>query len=385
MTGVRYAWILALTILVSETMVSRAMAGDRSSIGNGPSECTDPFEGEDLQFDPRGWKTDFCRHEVPFAEFRSGGPPRDGIPPIDNPVFVDVEQAEPWLDEREPVIALEVGLVSRAYPLQILMFHEVVNDSLAGVPVAVTFCPLCYTALVFERPDVDGRTLTFGVSGNLRHSDMVLWDRQTESWWQQFSGRALVGRMTGRSLKRVPSAIVSWAAFKERHPEGRVLSRDTGHKRPYGKNPYAGYDDVDRQPFMYTGAVDDRHPPMTRVVGVLIGEIRKAYSTESTDEQTGTDRQGWRSLLRHLLERGRCIRCERIRRGKRSRHRRDRRLPRGPGSGGRVHGAGERPIRRQGHRQRMGHDGDRRLGPPEGKSARAAAPLRHLLVCLERV
>jgi Protein of unknown function (DUF3179) len=218
-----------------------------------------------------GWETDFSQHSVSFSQFQSGGPPRDGIPPIDDPKFLPVTQAD-FLSSREPVIELELGGAARAYPLQILTWHEIVNDDVGGTPVAVTFCPLCNTAIVFDRR-VDGRTLDFGTTGMLRNSDLVMYDRQTESWWQQFGGEALVGELTGTELEQLPSRIVAWAEFRSQHPDGRVLSRHTGHERPYGENPYSGYDSVDSPPFFPAERLDDdRLPPKERVVFVQRGD-----------------------------------------------------------------------------------------------------------------
>ena len=217
-----------------------------------------------------GWSTDFSKHGVPLDEFMSGGPPKDGIPPIDNPRFMRVADVD-FLEDREPVIELSVGERVRAYPLQILVWHEIVNDRLGEIPVAVTFCPLCNTAIVFDRR-VNGRTLDFGTTGNLRNSDLVMYDRQTESWWQQFGGAALVGELTGAKLEQLPSRIVAWGELRRAHPDATVLSRDTGYTRPYGRNPYVGYDSVDSPPFFSTkNADDDRLPPKERVVYVERG------------------------------------------------------------------------------------------------------------------
>jgi hypothetical protein len=235
--------------------------------------CEDPFEGAFPAFQTAGWETNFCIHSVPYDQIFSGGPPRDGIPPLDNPRFESVTSADEWIDDLEPVILLDYQDEVRAYPLQILTWHEIVNDEIGGDPVVVTFCPLCNTALVFRRPIVNGDTLTFGTSGNLRYSDLVMWDRQTESWWQQFSGEAIVGDLTGTTLEPVPAAIISWADFKNAHSEGQVLSIDTGFIRSYGRNPYAGYDNINSFPFAFTGDLEDGDlPPMARVVGVLSDE-----------------------------------------------------------------------------------------------------------------
>lgn len=252
---------------------------------------------DDVQFNTGGWKTDFSKHSVPLDEILPGGPPRDGIPPIDAPQFVSVEEAGAWLTSREPLIHLAVGEEVRAYPLQILIWHEIVNDTLGDVPVAVTFCPLCNTAIAFDRR-VAGRTLDFGTSGNLRNSDLVMWDRQTESWWQQITGEAIVGELTGRQLTMLPATIVSWQEFKQQFPRGEVLSRETGHSRPYGNNPYEGYDKADEPPFLFEGKLDGRLPPKERVVTVSLGGQDVAYPfTLLAKERVITDSVGGQAIV----------------------------------------------------------------------------------------
>ena len=210
-----------------------------------------------------GWRTDFSRHTVPLSEFQSGGPGKDGIPALDRPRFAPVAKTT-YVKPHEPVIAFR----GRAYPLQILIWHEIVNDRVGGVPVAVTFCPLCNTALVFDRR-VGGRTLSFGTTGNLRFSDLVMYDRQTESWWQQFGGAGLVGRYAGARLRQLPARIISWARFHSSYPHGLVLTRATGYRRPYGENPYPGYDDLSTPPLFPAAHPDDRRlPAKERVVFV---------------------------------------------------------------------------------------------------------------------
>jgi hypothetical protein len=227
-----------------------------------------------------GWRTDFDTHSVPFDEIQSGGPPKDGIPAIDAPRFVSVGSAS-FLRDREPVIALEVDGEVRAYPIQILMWHEIVNDEVGGTPVTVTFCPLCNTAIVFDRR-VGGRLLDFGTTGNLRNSDLVMYDRQTESWWQQFSGEAIVGELTGTRLRQLAARIVAWRDFRSDHPGGQVLSRRTGFDRAYGRNPYEGYDDASTPPFFdVANGDDDRLLPKERVVYLEAGDETAAvpYTT----------------------------------------------------------------------------------------------------------
>ncbi|MCA1677169.1 MAG: DUF3179 domain-containing protein, partial [Actinobacteria bacterium] len=179
-----------------------------------------------------------------------------------------------WLGAREPVIEVEIDGDARAYPLQILIWHEIVNDVVGGTPIAVTFCPLCNTAIAFERPTIEGAATTFGTSGSLYHSNLVMYDRATESYWPQATGQAVTGPLTGQELDRVPAQIVSWADFREAYPNGTVLSRDTGHNRSYGTNPYPGYDDIDRPPFLFEGEVDGRLAAVERVLGVQTeGEV----------------------------------------------------------------------------------------------------------------
>jgi Protein of unknown function (DUF3179) len=231
-----------------------------------------------------GWRTDFSKRSVSLDEFMSGGPGKDGIPAVDAPRFVAVEEAD-FLEDREPVIELVLEGDARAYPIRILIWHEIANDVVAGVPVAVTFCPLCNTAIVFDRR-VDGRTLDFGTTGNLRNSDLVMYDRQTESWWQQFGGEALVGELTGANLEQLPSRIVAWEDFRREHIGSRVLSPETGFSRPYGENPYVGYDRVDSSPIFPTkNADDDRLAPKERVVFIERGDEAVAVPFSSLREK----------------------------------------------------------------------------------------------------
>lgn len=227
------------------------------------------------------FRTDFSRHTVPYAEILSGGPPKDGITAIDAPQFVPVAEADAWLEPQEPVVLVEIGGDARAYPIQVLMWHEIANDSVGGVPVAVTFCPLCNTAIVFDRR-VGERTLDFGTTGRLRFSNLIMYDRQTESWWQQATGAGIAGEFAGAQLTFLPAAIIAWEEFFTTHPDGRVLSRETGFSRNYGRNPYQGYDDINRPPFLYDGpATPDALPATARVLTVELGGEAVAYLYET--------------------------------------------------------------------------------------------------------
>jgi hypothetical protein len=215
----------------------------------------------------REWpRTDFTTSAVPFSEILSGGPPKDGIPAIWDPAFIPAAD-ESRLDPREPVLTLELaGAAPRAYPIRYLTWHEIVNDVVAGIPVAVTFCPLCNSAVVFDRR-VQGEALTFGVSGKLRHSDMIMYDRETESWWQQAIGEGIVGRHTGAVLTQLPAWMEGWEAFRARNPDGLVMDQPAA-RRPYGENPYVRYDSSER-PFLFSGEMPPHGIPATaRVVRV---------------------------------------------------------------------------------------------------------------------
>ena len=233
-------------------------------------------------------RTDFSRHTVDLSEIESGGPPKDGIPAIDRPRFVAIPMARAWLKSQEPVLVLRLRAKARAYPIQILMFHEIVNDTFDGVPVTVTFCPLCNASIVFDRR-VGGTVLDFGTTGKLRLSDLVMYDRQTESWWQQFTGKGIVGRHAGTELKRLPSEIVAFEDFAAAYPAGEVLSRSTGFTRPYGNNPYAGYDSVDQSPFLLTRAADKRLPPMERVLSVSVAGRHRLYPLTALERHAVTN------------------------------------------------------------------------------------------------
>lgn len=224
----------------------------------------------------RGWDTNFTKKSIDLSELQSGGPPKDGIPSINNPHFISQKDADLWLESSEPVISFQFNKTARAYPLQILIWHEIVNDEINDTPVLVTFCPLCYSAIVFDRR-IDGEVHEFGVSGFLRHSDMIMFDRKTESMWQQFTGEAIVGDFTGTNLKILPSQILSYQQFKNAYPNGEVLSKDTGHRRSYGQNPYAGYDDINNTPLFMDEKEDTRLRPIEKVIGVRIDKYQKAY------------------------------------------------------------------------------------------------------------
>jgi len=240
------------------------------------------------QANPAFWKlewprTDFSKSNVPLDEIFSGGVPKDGIPPIYEPRFAPIAEVDRLYQGTEPVITVAINGEARAYPLGILMTHEIVNDELGGMSIAVTYCPLCNSAVVFDRC-VNGRIHTFGVSGKLRHSDLIMWDHETESWWQQFVGEGIVGEMTGTQLTMLPVRVEAFDLFKERFPEGEVLLSPRGGP---GFNPYAGYDSSSR-PFLYRGSFPEGIRPLDYVVAVddqawSIDLLRKEKRVETDD------------------------------------------------------------------------------------------------------
>ena len=225
-------------------------------------------------FSTSDWATDFTRRTMPWAEVISGGPPKDGIPAISDPTFEDIPAASEWLSERDPVIVFAQGDEVRAYPLAILIWHEIVNDTVGGKPVAVTFCPLCNASIVFDRT-FDGQVLDFGTTGKLRNSDLIMYDRQTETWWQQFTGQGIVGKHAGEQLDFLASQVISFGDYAAKFPAGEVLARPA-FARSYGANPYSGYDST-TQPFLFQGELDDRLPATERIAGVVLPGVVKAY------------------------------------------------------------------------------------------------------------
>jgi len=233
-----------------------------------PNIKTNDNRSSSLKSKTSSWGTNWNKRTIEFNELLSGGPPRDGIPPIDKPKFVDVQNAKSWINDNEPVVFVKIGLHVKAYPIQILIWHEIVNDTLNNTNILVSFCPLCNSTIVFDRVH-KGKLYDFGTSGLLRNSDLVMYDRQSETLWQQFTGRAIVGDKAGEKLTMLPSSMISFKEYYSVYPKGLVLSKDTGFNRQYGSNPYVGYDDINNSPFLYNNPIDKRLKPMRRVVSLV--------------------------------------------------------------------------------------------------------------------
>src|SRR5262245_60460643 len=260
---------LALAAAVTALVIA-GCGGAGGGRAAGRAGTGDPLSAGTPRFNRAGWRTDFARHNVPLAEITPGGPGKDGIPALDRPRVVAIGTARRFLGPTEPVAVVRVGKAARAYPIEIMIWHEIVNDRIAGRPIALTYCPLCNSTVAFGRR-LGGRTLSLGTTGNLRCSDLVMYDRQTESWWQQITGRAIVGRLTGQQLRLLPSQVVSFAQFQHIYPHGTVLSIHTGYSRPYGRNPYVGYDQPQTPPYGLPAHPDPALPPKERVAAVATG------------------------------------------------------------------------------------------------------------------
>lgn len=222
------------------------------------------------------------KHIVPLDKIVSGGPPPDGIPSIDNPKFVSIEEADKFLQDADQVVGVNINGDIRAYPLQILVWHEIVNDNVGGSPVAVTYCPLCFTNQVFNRT-VNGQTVEFGTSGKLYNSNLVMYDRTSNSLWSQALGQAIVGKHAGVKLDRIPFDVAFWKEWKQLYPATKVLSRDTGSTRPYGADPYGNYY-TSSELFFPVSNKDDRLGLKEIIVGLENGGQFKAYKLQQIED-----------------------------------------------------------------------------------------------------
>lgn len=212
------------------------------------------------------------------TKLMSGGPPKDGIPSIDKPRFVTVAKADRWIKDNELVLAIIYKGVKRVYPLQILVWHEIVNDVITGDPVLVTYCPLCGSGIAYERI-IDGESVEFGTTGKLYNSNLVMYDRKTDTYWTQIDGKAIIGELTGRELKEISIDTVSWLEWKEAHPDSEVLSQNTGYSRAYGRDPYGSYYEDSFLMFPVENSDKSIHPK-TVIFGIEVNGVYKAYKEE---------------------------------------------------------------------------------------------------------
>lgn len=234
------------------------------------------------KLDPR-WKTNTSKRVVEISEFTSLMP-RDGFEVFNNPEFIEKEEYESYYFRFEPVISLVIEGEARAYPLNVLTYHEIANDIIKGIPVAVTYCPLCNSGVVFDRrftANNNSYVFDFGVSGMLRKSDMVMWDKQTETWWQQLTGEGLVGELSGEMLSFIPSQIISIEEFFDAYPDGKIMMSHQLEKygEAYGANPYDKYDSLGTgvNSRFFKEDASDRLPPMERIIEIGNGGQYKIY------------------------------------------------------------------------------------------------------------
>lgn len=256
------------TIFIIILLMSNVFAAEISLIDNRDSN---------LKSLTSTWSTNWKKHSVDYSDLLSGGPPRDGIPPLDKPIFTSIKEAKSWLNDNDALIFVKINDKSKAYALKILIWHEIVNDTLDEEKILVTFCPLCNASFVYSRI-IDNKEYTFGTSGLLRHSDLVMFDRQSESLWQQFSGDAIIGDKTGITLDSINSSILSFKDIYTQYPNTKILSKNTGFYRSYGKNPYIGYDNINSSPFLLKDKSDLRLLPMRRVSTLEINNKSIVYS-----------------------------------------------------------------------------------------------------------
>lgn len=251
------------------------------STDNGTGQVVQVPSSEGMETDKhRIMVTDGVRHTVPLEKIVSGGPPPDGIPSIDNPRFVASDEAD-FVSDSDIIMGLNIDGDVRAYPLSILVWHEIVNDQVGGIPVAVTYCPLCYTSQVFERT-IRGQEVEFGTSGKLYNSNLVMYDRLTGTYWSQALGTAIKGDLAGQQLEILPFDVISWGDWKELYPKSMVMSTDTGHLRSYGVDPYGNYYTDSRIIFPVEND-DDRMHPKEIVLGFEHMGTYKAYKQDDVE------------------------------------------------------------------------------------------------------
>jgi len=285
----KIAWIIVLVVLIGAVLVINLDSPDVSTTSGGSNVINKDFDNSEIKVTSDGTK-----YIVDPKKIRGGGPPKGGIgvdrgiPALaeENINFVSVEDADVWIEDNELVLALVYKGVKRVYPLQILVFHELANDEIAGDPILITYCPLCGSGIAYERfVEIDGERVEtrFGTSGKLFNSNLVMYDELTDTYWQQIDGKAIVGELTGQELKEMSIDTVVWRDWKVAHPDSEVLSQETGMRRNYGRDPYGNYYEDSFLIFPVENS-DDRIHPKTPVVGIEIDEKFKAYREDDLKE-----------------------------------------------------------------------------------------------------
>lgn len=225
---------------------------------------------------------DISNSLIDINDIHFGGPPRDGIPALNNPRFVSAKEQK-YLEDSDRILGLNIAGISKAYPVRILNWHEVVNDQFEDIPISIVYCPLCGTGTAFHT-EIEDIRLEFGVSGLLYNSDVLMYDRQTESLWSQIQAQAISGSFAGTTLMQFPLLHTTWKQWREKHPDSLVLSDATGFTRDYSRNPYTGYEHTENLYFPVTHSTDELFNPKETVLGVKLGEKTKAYPFSLLDE-----------------------------------------------------------------------------------------------------
>lgn len=250
-----------------------------------------------------------AKSKIDVNQILSGGPPKDGILSIDNPKFWNIEQANKFLKDDDVVLGLEFEGEARAYPLRILNWHEIVNDTVNGKPVLITYCPLCYTGIAFKR-EINDVSVEFGVSGKLYNNNLLMYNRpnnkiREESLWSQQLGEAVVGPLTGTKLEQIVVDTITFSDWKTKYPDTKVLSTDTGASRNYNVNPYGSYE-FDQEIIFPVTNKDGRLPRKTKVYGVEVNGKFKAYPVERLKRgETITDTVGGQTIIITIDQGGR--------------------------------------------------------------------------------
>ncbi len=277
--GVSIATIAIVAVLFLST-VENSEVSQESEI---PTQQVISQENEQTSKPVNIQVTNGKKHIVPLDKIRSGGPPKDGIPSIDEPKFAQLSDSH-FMSNSDIVIGLEIDGETKAYPLFIMVWHEIVNDNVGGIPVSVTYCPLCFTNQVFERI-INGQEVEFGTSGKLYNSNLVMYDRLTDSYWSQALGVAITGELSGYELKRIPFDVISWGDWKSQHPETLVLTTETGHLRAYGSDPYGNYYTDPRIIFPVDNK-DERMHPKEIILGFKEADVFKAFKQTDVEGST---------------------------------------------------------------------------------------------------
>ncbi|SES86394.1 Protein of unknown function [Methanococcoides vulcani] len=271
--------LVSITILLAAFMACIPASAEEAANGGIEKlpELTEMEEEFGIKLTEMG-----VRYIVDPNDIVSGGPPMDGIPSLDDPEYVTVEEADSWIEDNELVLALVYNETKRVYPLQIMVWHEIVNDHINGEPILITYCPLCGSGIAYERT-IDGEEVEFGTSGKLYNSNLVMYDRKTNSYWTQIGGQAIVGELTGMELNAISIETVVWRDWKVAHPDSEVLSQNTGFSRPYGNDPYGNYYENSILLFPVENSDTTIHPK-TVVFGIELDGMFKAYREDELIE-----------------------------------------------------------------------------------------------------